>query len=164
MLDRRPLLRAAGVSLALPPLEAILTSGGLFRTARGAEKPPLRVITDQARVMRQLSVLDFERGQIGALDARLGAADRQRLDEHLTGVRELERKLQAPPPEVSAHCTKPAAPASMITPDELTSPTTPARTDLMLDIIVKALQCDLVRYVAFQMENGQNFANLPWLA
>ena len=44
-------------------------------------------------VSRRRSVLDFVKGDLGRLDRVLGSSDRQRLDAHLSGVRELERQL-----------------------------------------------------------------------
>jgi hypothetical protein len=150
------------------PFPAVRDVGQLFNQLFGRFTPPAAPGAGpdpaaQARTMRDLSVLDFVRDQIAGLNMRLGASDRQRLDQHLTELRNLEVRIKEVQ-TVSANCTKPSAPpASMTTPDELTSPTTPARTDVMSELVVKALQCDIVRYVAFQLENGQSFADLPWL-
>ncbi|HTF86886.1 MAG TPA: DUF1552 domain-containing protein [Planctomycetota bacterium] len=47
------------------------------------------------RLARRKSVLDSVRADARSLDARLGVADRQRLQEYLYGVRELERRIEA---------------------------------------------------------------------
>ena len=49
-------------------------------------------VRDQSWVGRKKSVLDAVREDLGDLQPSLGQADRHRLDEHLTSVRELERE------------------------------------------------------------------------
>ena len=60
----------------------------LFATG---ETPALRA----RRQAYQTSVLDYVRGDAERLQPRLGATDRQKLDEYLTAVRELERRIMA---------------------------------------------------------------------
>ncbi len=47
------------------------------------------------RLARRKSVLDSVREDARAMDSRLSAADRRRIDEYLSGVRELERRIEA---------------------------------------------------------------------
>lgn len=47
-----------------------------------------------ARLARRRSLLDSVTADARALEARLGAADRRRVDEYLTGIRELERRIE----------------------------------------------------------------------
>jgi hypothetical protein len=54
----------------------------------------------QAAVFRQ-SILDFVQEDTSRLSRHLGLADRDRMDEYLTAIREVERRLQTPAPEVS---------------------------------------------------------------
>ena len=41
------------------------------------------------------SILDFARGEISSLKARLGSVEQQKLEDHLTALREMERRLNA---------------------------------------------------------------------
>src|SRR5207244_4208122 len=43
------------------------------------------------------SILDYVRESVTNLNSQLGAADLRRMDEYLTSVREIERRLEAPP-------------------------------------------------------------------
>jgi hypothetical protein len=65
----------------------------------------------QERIFRQ-SILDFVQEDTARLTRRLGAADRDRMDEYLTAIRDIERRLQRPapqlPPEVTGGMERPA--------------------------------------------------------
>lgn len=50
---------------------------------------------DARRLAQRKSVLDYVRGDLATLKARVGTADRQRLELHLAALREVERKLDA---------------------------------------------------------------------
>jgi hypothetical protein len=103
------------------------------------------------RIGLRRSVLDAVTAQGGRLRSRLGATDRQRLDEHLTAVRGIERQLQRleeNPPNLVA-CRRPEAPPAEV-PDLLGRPDMPRRARLMADLLAMALACDLTR-VFFHM-------------
>jgi hypothetical protein len=69
------------------------------------------------------------------------------LDEYLTSVREIERRIQSQGPACPAG-TRPNVPIDIRD-----------RTRLMLDLIALAFQCDLTRVVTFMLENGaSNYA------
>lgn len=81
---------------------------------------------------------DFERG--------LGATDKARLDQHLTGLRELERRiarLEADPPALAA-CVRPPAPESEF-PDLEGRPQLAEKNRVICDLVVMALACDQTR-------------------
>lgn len=81
------------------------------------------------------------------------------LDQHLTGVRELERRLGDDPGDTSATrgvCTTPAAPGR-----ELSAPD---RMRAHIDLTVSSLSCDLTRSVTIMAEPGQSSARLDWLS
>jgi hypothetical protein len=91
------------------------------------------------RPLRSL-VLDGVRAQSDKLHARLGSADRQRLEAHLEGVGELQQKLAAAAPA----CARPDVPteanAEPIGAESLTAVNT-----VMAELIAYALACDLTR-------------------
>lgn len=103
---------------------------------------------DPAKVLR-VSVLDAVRDQSARLRQRLGTVDRTRLDAHLEGVNELEKKIQALPPI----CDKPPMPTE-------TNPNTggpepfDSVTDAMHELLCYALACDLTRVVSVMADGG----------
>ena len=57
---------------------------------------------------RRKSILDAVGGELGRVAARLGASDRQRLDAHLTAVREIETRLTTDLAVANPACHDPA--------------------------------------------------------
>ena len=97
------------------------------------------------------SVLDYVRADLGRLDGRVGRVDHQRLDEHLTSIRELERQSSVS----AAACTLATAPRD---PEALPGD---EYARLMMRLLVMALRCDLTRYASFQLYHPGNL--YPWL-
>jgi hypothetical protein len=99
----------------------------------------------QARRLRDgQSILDAVRAQAKQVQPRLGASDRDKLDEYFTSVRELEQRLvraeewsKKPKPKVDA---KP--PQDIHNPADIIG-----RTRLMFDLIHLALQTDSTRLI-----------------
>ena len=60
-------------------------------------------ITQQQREAFNLSVLDFVREQATEINRVVSAADRRRMDEYLTSIRDIERRIQAPPANLPAN-------------------------------------------------------------
>jgi hypothetical protein len=92
------------------------------------------------------SVLDAVMGDIEKLDARVGAQDKARLDQHYTGLRELElrlARLEEDPPNLEA-CSRPLAPEADY-PEIEGRPQIAAVHRAMTDIVVMALACDQTR-------------------
>jgi hypothetical protein len=107
----------------------------------------------EARRRRKLSVLDFVADDATALRQRLGAHDRQKMDQYLTAVRDLEQRIQATPSELT--CTVPSPPIDLPYPD---------RIDQMIDVMILAFQCDLTRIITFMQKNaGAGDPNYDWV-
>ncbi|MEQ9324741.1 MAG: DUF1552 domain-containing protein, partial [Polyangiaceae bacterium] len=85
------------------------------------------------------SVLSAVMDQIAALQPKLGAADRQRLEQHLDSVADLERRLGAP----AAECTKPADPGDF--PDVEGKEQIAEKYTVMSVLMALARACDLTR-------------------
>lgn len=94
---------------------------------------------DPQRDLVRQSVLDSVQDQIGRLQRRVGAADRQRLEQHLDSVRALELRLGA---EAGA-CTFTERPGSFADVDGREQIT--ARNEAMSELLTLALACDLTR-------------------
>ena len=105
----------------------------------------------QRRFEQRASVLDYVRADARRLAQRVSSADRHRLEEFVTSVREVERRIQ--------HLSQRDQQAG---PGTLTLPSgTPAdfqtHVDLMLDLQVLALQTDLTRVATFML--GRELSN-----
>jgi len=108
---------------------------------------------------RRTSVLDSVRDEAKKLEAGLGKVDRDKLDEYLTGIRDLEKKMQD---EHSwLHKPKPPVAAIDFGSDQGLDPEK-AGLDyrryqrLMFDVITLALQTDSTRVISYQprMDNS----------
>jgi hypothetical protein len=96
------------------------------------------------------SILDFVGDDAKQLRQTLGASDRRKLDEYLTGVRELEQRINRARPTVDVGVAKYPRPLGI-----------PADYQEHLrqlgDLLVLAFQCDLTRIVTFVFANdGSN--------
>jgi hypothetical protein len=126
----------------------------LFQRLFGAATPAPAPGTPAPAKSLDVSVLDFVRADAARLRARVGNADKARIDQHLTAVRDLEKSIFAP---VAAGCTAPAAPSAMT--DKLSN----ERAQVMMRLLVIALQCDITRYASFQLAHRGDARQFPWL-
>ena len=97
------------------------------------------------------SVLDYVLADADSLNTRLGAADRQKLDEYFTSVRELETRLTQP----AGQCESGPAPAEGL--DYL------GRVQAFNDLIALTFQCDQSRVITFMIENGLSGRSHPFI-
>lgn len=109
------------------------------------------------RIDGRRGVIDAVRGDIAALQPKLSAADRQRLDEHLTGIAELEKRLDA---ELPPSCEVPDPPPDL---DPQSNDDFEAITDAQIDLAVRALACDRTRVVGFQWGREASTGSAPWI-
>lgn len=140
----------AGPKTPLPKMvDPQLVFDVLFR-GEGAGQTPEQL---ERRRKNRLSVLDYVRGEAARLRPRLGATDRQKLEEYTTSVREVELRVQGMTP-VCGGATRPKSA------DEL-----PLRDyiKVMLDLLVLSLSCDLTRVVSLMFANGQSNRSYPFL-
>jgi hypothetical protein len=109
------------------------------------------------------SILDGVMARYAKLSAKLGGADRQRLEKHLELVRSLEQSLTShcsPPelPDVSGY--QPGAGGAL---DPATDAAIPVVGKLMMDMLVMALVCDLTSVATLQWADSWAGFTLPWL-
>lgn len=110
------------------------------------------VETEVRKIRRGQSILDTVMGEATKLGRELGRSDREKLDEYLTSVRQLESRLQES--EGWVRRPKPAVEAE-IPKDIENRDDSIARQRLMNDMIVLALQTDSTRTVTFRL-SGHN--------
>ena len=109
------------------------------------------------RLEQQRSILDFVRDDARDLGRELGARDRKKLDEYLTGVREVERRIQAaeqfretPDPD----CETPAGiPATFL-----------EHVQLMYDLLFLAFRTDSTRVATFLLSYESSNRTFPDIA
>jgi hypothetical protein len=117
----------------------------LFRSP-GAGDPE----AEARRARDRRSVLDFVSGDINELNGRLGTGDRRKLDEYLTGLREVERRIQASQPVAEVGQSRLARPTGV--PQDFAE-----HARLLGDLVALAFQADLTRVATFALGNdGSN--------
>ena len=110
------------------------------------QDPNASEFTPDPRIMVRKSVLSGIMDQTRTLEKTLGAADRARIDQYFTGLRELERQFEhrLTKPEPIAGCrphNQPPAEPPMNTEVESVK----LRHRMMTDLMVMALACDQTR-------------------
>lgn len=122
----------------------------LFERMFGTGKPHERMENLQQRREQQRSILDFAREDARKIRKQLGTHDRRKLDQYLTGVRELESRI-----EKSERLTDPGSqleqpPAGI--PKEY-----PEYVETMFDMLLLAFQTDSTRIATFMLSHdGSN--------
>lgn len=102
------------------------------------------------RRTREKSLLDFISEDAAALNKQLGRNDQHKLDEYLTGVREIERRIERA--EKFGPLPDPGAPAPAGTPRKYSE-----HIRLMADMLVLAFQTDSTRVGTFLLaHDGSN--------
>jgi hypothetical protein len=111
--------------------------------------------SDPARAdRRRKSVLDFVGEDTRRISQTLGAPDRRKLDEYLTGVRDIERRLDGARPMVSTSGATYRRPLSI--PADYRE-----HLRLMADLLALAFQCDLTRVATFVFANDGSNRSYP---
>jgi Protein of unknown function (DUF1552) len=101
------------------------------------------------------SVLDLVRRDAARLKQRVGAVDRARLEQHLEGIRSIERQLEAIPAPPTRSCVVPGAPAAF------TNGQIRARNKVMAELLAMAFACDLTRVATLQFSGGGTHDQFP---
>lgn len=129
-----------------------------------------------ALLNRRKSVLDFVGKRYQTLSQQLGMADRSRLEQHLTKIREIEKALQNEVVSGGA-CVKPTRvdtsdynPKSGLNSsdngsvkDNRTDAAIPKVGRLMMDMIIMAMACDITRVASLQWTDTEAKHTFPWL-
>ncbi len=134
----------AGYERALPPE---MIPHNLFDRLFG--------VKDQSWVDRKKSVLDLVTGDVGALQPALGAADKQRLDQHLTSIRDLERAIASLPPDYGKNIKEP---------EDISDLTDyPKIAKIQSDLVIHAFASGQTRVAAYMLTKCQSLTRFPWL-
>lgn len=92
------------------------------------------------------SILDWVTGEVGRLSRSLGASDRRRLDDYLTDIREIERRIQKVEATNASGEPRDLPGAPMGVPDNYGE-----HVRLMFDLQAVAFAADITRVFSFKM-------------
>jgi hypothetical protein len=122
----------------------------VFERLFGAGAPGERVANAKRRRQEQSSVLDFVMQDANAMEPRLGQRDQAKLDQYLTGVRELEARIQKA--EQFGDVKDPMVPTPAGVPADYAQ-----HIQLMYDLMVLAFQTDSTRVATMLLaHDGSN--------
>jgi len=134
----------AGFERALPPE---MIPQNLFDRLFG--------VKNESWVGRKKSVLDLVLSDVNEVTPALGQADRHRLDEHLTSVRDLERAISSLPPDYGKNIKEP---------EDITDLTDyPRIAKIQSDLLVHAFASGQTRVASYMLTKCQSLTRFPWL-
>ena len=149
------------------PLPKIIDPSETFTKLFGSAVSGHRIPAAKAAAERKQkigqSVVDFIRKDINRLHARLAPPEQQKLDQHLTSLREIEKQLasfqgaggcvvprpaqahgeRATPSSTSANCSRTTA----------ASRSSIASPNLQIDMMAQAMACDITRFGTLYMND-----------
>lgn len=114
---------------------------------------------NQDRLRRRSSILDYVMQDTQRLERKMGHADRNKIDEFQTSIREIERRIQQA--QVGGEVKVPDMPAPAGIPPKVSE-----HVEIMFDLMVLAFQMDVTRVSTFMLGNGgsnRRFAELDIL-
>lgn len=121
----------------------------VFDRLFGAVDPTQTAQAIAKRKLYKQSVIDSVKDDAVRLQGQLGKTDQRKLDEYLSGVRQLEVRIQSEQPSQCAPGARPGAWTDIRD-----------KTKQMLDLIAFAFQCDLTRVSTFMLQNaGSNYVH-----
>jgi hypothetical protein len=151
---------AAGTTLSFGPggtplpkiIDPVEAFNLLFANFVVGDDPAAQAEAARRRLLGQ-SVIDFVREDVNRLYGRVGPIEKQKLDQHLTSLREIEKQFQEV--SVGASCTIPSKPTA---PPALKmynggEPHFDAITDLHIELLAQALACDITRFATLFMND-----------
>lgn len=109
---------------------------------------------EEGWVNRKRSILDSVRQDASLLKKNLPTEDQTRLDEHLSGIRDLERSIAGLPPEYMR-----------VDPPEFDGDMKdwPRIAKLQSDLLVKAFETRQTRVASYMLTKCQGLSRFPWL-
>lgn len=133
-----------------------VSASALYQRIFGAgfKDPNSGTFTPDPLVMARRSVLSSVTEQRAALDRAVGAADKAKLDQYYTSVRQLENQLdvELTKPQPLQSCMVPKAVADLPVNAEIEH--VMLNHKLMTDLLVMALACDQTRVFNMMFNNG----------
>jgi hypothetical protein len=133
-------------------IDPAVTFDFLFRRAVVGADPAAQAEAVRAQRLGK-SLIDFARGDLQRLRARVGPFEVQKIDQHLDALRALEKKRDAV--SLPSGCTPPARPSPFPYLERYNGgePYFDAITDLQIDLLALAMGCDITRFGTLVMSD-----------
>jgi hypothetical protein len=151
-----------GLPKLIDPSQTFTT---LFGSLASSGQSPAAAASAARQAAIEKSILDFSAAQITSLETKLGAAQKLKLDQHLTSIRDLEKNLSG---MANMSCTVPTAPDPTTFPETVRynggEPYFDVITNYQLDLIAEAMACGITRFATCYLGDlsyAGNFLNLP---
>lgn len=110
---------------------------------------------------KRKSILDFSAGHLKQLQARVGRDDKQRIENHLNGIAQIEKQLAT----MSGACQAPTKADESIWMASQSNPKMNLVIRTQIDLTVAAMACDLTRVASHSWcSSNNNTVVFPWLA
>jgi hypothetical protein len=138
------------------PVPAEVDPRAAFERLFGGGDPAETLEASARRALYRRSVLDYVLDDTRGLGDRLDAADRHKLDEYLTSVREIEQRI-----ERAGQFATPQVPAGVTEPGMFENYTEQVR--LMYDILALAFQTDSTRIATFCVAHDGSNRPYPFI-
>jgi hypothetical protein len=144
------------------PLEVFNKIVGVIKPVSNMPMPTGPDPETLKRIARNKSVIDAVLESATGVQAKLGASDKLRLDEFLTSVREVEKRVTGVSGGMGgiACSAIPMPTMAMVMPDSPKQTTATYNkgdhADAMNDLIVMALQCDATRIITYMLEDERS--------
>lgn len=139
------------------PMPAIADPRLVFERLFGTEEDPDLAAGKALRESCRTSILDMVRDDARALQQRLGASDRRKVDEYLTALRETEVGIEQHN-KFKASLPRPNIPKPDGIPGDFGQ-----HVKLMYDLLALALATDSTRVATFMVLREGNNRAYPWL-
>ncbi len=146
---------SAGYNQPVPPED---DPAALFKRVFGDGTPAAEGQLDAALAQRR-SVLDFVQDDFARLQAKLGSRDKQKLEQHVTGLRDLEMRLA----RTTGPSTCVASPALLTGENPDDKAHFPEVGRQQMDILALALACDATRVASLQWSWARSLLPFPWI-
>jgi hypothetical protein len=132
---------------ATSPLSPLATPMAAFNQLFAGFDPNASEAQKALRLSAQKSVLDFVQKDAASLTKHLSTADKTKLDEYLSGIRDIEKRVTTGSANVCAS-------TATVPPAHLDHQ---AKVTLFNDLMVLALRCDMSRVITFMIEFELSF-------
>lgn len=171
-------INATNFELAAPynPIPPRLDPQAIWTDLFGSLTPGSGTTAVSDAALRKKSILDFVDKKYAALAMKLGAADRMKLEAHLTKIRAIEQNISVDVP-TTVTCKVPAKvdtadynPTTGLNSsdngsikDTSTDAAIPKVGKFMMDMLVMALACDITGVASLQWSDTEAKHTFPWL-
>jgi hypothetical protein len=137
----------------------------VFRTLvlSGGGTPAMNAASVEQARQKLSSVIDLVLGDLAALGSKIGVEDREKIDAHVSGLRDIEKRVQAPlNTNVPASCATPTL-ADGYAGKLYDNDSFPSLLKMQTDLLVAALACDQTRIATLQWSRSLSLLRHTWL-